>query len=109
MSLRARDRAAEQEVRADVLDLRWLHPLPVADLIKHASGRERIVVADETRHCGGVAESVIAALVDHGFPGQVRRLNSLDSIIPLGPAANTVLLDEAQILAALVNKQENET
>lgn len=109
MSLRARDRAAAQDVRADVLDLRWLHPLPVTDLINQANGRQRIIVADETRHSGGVAESVIAALVDHGFTGSVIRLNSLDSIIPLGPAANAVLLDEAQILAALVNQQENET
>jgi 2-oxoisovalerate dehydrogenase E1 component len=107
MSLRARDRAAEHGVEADVLDLRWLHPLPVTDLIKRVQGRERVLIVDETRHSGGVAESVVATLVDHNFPGQIQRLNSEDSIIPLGPAANTVLLNEDQIFTALLNQQEN--
>ncbi|HNA97922.1 MAG TPA: thiamine pyrophosphate-dependent enzyme [Marmoricola sp.] len=109
MSLRARDRAAADGVRADVLDLRWLHPLPVRDLVAQASKYGRVLIADETRRSGGVAESVIATLVDHGYQGQLIRLNSEDSIIPLGPAAATVLLNEDQIYSALMNKQENVT
>ena len=109
MSLRARGWAMEHDSPADVLDLRWLSPLPVEDLISHSSGRERVIIADETRHSGGVAESVVATLIDHGFAGQIIRLNSADSIIPLGPAASTVLLDETTIFEALTHRQENVT
>ena len=35
-----------------------------------------------------------------GFEGRARRVTSLDSFIPLGPAANHVLVREAQIEAA---------
>ncbi|NUS94562.1 MAG: MFS transporter, partial [Nocardia sp.] len=83
-----------------VLDLRWLCPLPRADLIRQAAATGRVLIADETRRSGGVSESVCAALVDAGFTGALARVTSVDSFVPLGPAAATVLLAEADIQAA---------
>jgi 2-oxoisovalerate dehydrogenase E1 component len=40
---------------------------------------------------------VVAALVDGGFRGQVARVTSEDSFVPLGAAAGLVLLDEATV------------
>jgi 2-oxoisovalerate dehydrogenase E1 component len=40
---------------------------------------------------------VIAALVDRGFTGRMARVASEDSYIPLGAAANHVLVSEADI------------
>jgi 2-oxoisovalerate dehydrogenase E1 component len=56
-----------------------------------------VLVVDETRRSGGVSEGVVTALVDAGFPGALARVTSDDSFVPLGPAASTVLLDEATI------------
>jgi 2-oxoisovalerate dehydrogenase E1 component len=56
-----------------------------------------VLVADETRHSGGVGEGVIAALVENGFTGQIARVASRDSFVPLGAAANLVLLSEDEI------------
>ncbi|GEM30578.1 MFS transporter [Nocardia neocaledoniensis NBRC 108232] len=100
MSLRTADRLAAQGVHARVLDLRWLNPLPVEDLLQHAEATGRVLVADETRRGGGVSESVYAALIDAGYRGALARVTSADSFIPLGPAADTVLLGEADIEAA---------
>ncbi|MFI6312926.1 thiamine pyrophosphate-dependent enzyme [Nocardia fusca] len=100
MSLRVARRLARRGVGARVLDLRWLAPLPHADLIQHAEATGRVLVADETRRSGGVSESVCAALVDAGFTGTLARVTSADSFVPLGPAATTVLLSEADIEAA---------
>jgi 2-oxoisovalerate dehydrogenase E1 component len=44
-----------------------------------------------------VGEGVVAALVEAGFRGPITRVSSVDSFIPLGDAATTVLLDEAAI------------
>ena len=55
---------------------------------------------DETRRTGGVSEAVVTALADAGFGGRVARVTSEDSFIPLGDAANLVLLSEATIEAA---------
>jgi 2-oxoisovalerate dehydrogenase E1 component len=100
MSLRAAARLAADGIGCRVLDLRWLAPLPVDDLLREASATGRVLVADETRRTGGVAEGVIAVLADAGFTGRVRRVASADSFIPLGDAASAVLLSEAAIEAA---------
>lgn len=100
MSLRVARRLAERGMDARVLDLRWLAPLPVEDLLDHARATGRVLIADETRRSGGVSEAVYTALLDAGFAGRMARVTSADSFVPLGPAATTVLLDEAAIEAA---------
>jgi 2-oxoisovalerate dehydrogenase E1 component len=59
-----------------------------------------VLVVDETRRSGGVSEGVLAALVDAGFDGRMARVASADSFIPLGDAALSVLVSEAEIEAA---------
>ncbi|MFY1672432.1 transketolase C-terminal domain-containing protein [Plantactinospora sp. WMMB334] len=97
MSLRAAAKLAEEEIGTRVLDLRWLAPLPVADIIREAQATGRVLVVDETRRSGGVGEGVVAALVDAGFVGSARRVASIDTFVPLGPAARHVLVSEEAI------------
>jgi 2-oxoisovalerate dehydrogenase E1 component len=97
MSLRVARRLAGHGVRARVLDLRWLAPLPTRDIVDAARATGRVLVVDETRYTGGVAEPVLAALVDAGFDGAMARVASVDSFIPLGPASAHVLLAEPDI------------
>jgi 2-oxoisovalerate dehydrogenase E1 component len=100
MSLRVARRLEAHGVQARVVDLRWLAPLPVSDIVREAEATGRVLVVDETRQTGGVSEGVLAALVDAGFEGHVARVASKDSFIPLGDAANLVLLSEEEIEAA---------
>ncbi len=100
MSLRAARRLAATGAGVRVVDLRWLAPLPVDDVLREASATGRVLVVDETRRTGGVSEGVITALVDAGFDGAVRRVASEDSFIPLGEAAQLVLVSEDQVVAA---------
>jgi 2-oxoisovalerate dehydrogenase E1 component len=100
MSLRAARRLAAAGTSCRVLDLRWLAPLPTGDLLREAGATGRVLVVDETRRTGGVSEAVLAALVDGGFRGAIRRVTSADSFIPLGAAARTVLLDEQTVAQA---------
>jgi 2-oxoisovalerate dehydrogenase E1 component len=100
MSLRVARRLESDGIAARVLDLRWIAPLPVADLLREAEATGTVLVADETRHSGGVGEGVITALVENGFPGRIARVASRDSFVPLGDAAQLVLLHEEDIEAA---------
>ncbi|WP_435823587.1 transketolase C-terminal domain-containing protein [Micromonospora chalcea] len=97
MSLRAAATLAAEGVGSRVVDLRWLAPLPVADIIREASATGRVLVVDETRRSGGVGEGVVSALVDTGYVGAARRVAGLDSFVPLGPAARQVLVSEEAI------------
>ncbi|HEU5206450.1 MAG TPA: thiamine pyrophosphate-dependent enzyme [Gaiellaceae bacterium] len=92
--------AEEQRIRARIVDLRWLAPLPVDDIVREANVTGRVLVVDETRRTGGVSEGVIAELVDAGFEGKVARVASKDSFVPLGDAARLVLVSEDDIGAA---------
>ena len=49
---------------------------------------------------GGVSEGIVTALADAWVGVSVARVTSADSYVPLGPAADTVLLQEGEILAA---------
>ena len=99
MSLRVARRLAGEGIDARVVDLRWLAPLPVDDVLREAEATGRVLVVDETRRTGGISEGVLAALVDAGFAGRMARVASKDSIIPLGDAAELVLLSEDEIEA----------
>ena len=103
MSLRVARRLAGQGIGVRVVDLRWLAPLPAGDVLREAEATGRVLVVDETRHVGGVSEGIVTALVDAGYQGRISRVTSEDSFVPLGPAANAVLLDEPTIEKAAVD------
>jgi len=100
MSLRAARALERDGIRSTVLDLRWLSPLPMAELAAAAASFHRVLVVDETRASGGVGEGIVAGLVESGYAGALSRVASADSYVPLGPASEHVLLTEGQILAA---------
>jgi 2-oxoisovalerate dehydrogenase E1 component len=100
MSLRVAARLEAEGIRCRVVDLRWLAPLPMEDVLREAGATGRVLVVDETRRSGGVAEGVLAGLVDGDFAGRMARVASADSFIPLGDAALHVLVSEADIESA---------
>jgi len=102
MSLRVARRLLERGIDTRVVDLRWLAPLPIDDVVREATATGRTLVVDETRHTGGVGEGVVAELVGRGYSGRLARVASKDSFIPLGDAARLVLLSEDEIEAAAV-------
>ena len=102
MSLRVARRLDAVGISTRTVDLRWLAPLPVEDMIREAGATGRVLVVDETRATGGVGEGVLAALLERGYAGAVARVASKDSLIPLGDAALQVLLSEDTIEAAAI-------
>lgn len=102
MSLRVARRLTARGIAVRVVDLRWLAPLPLADILTEAHVTGRVLVVDETRRSGGVSEGVLSALIDSGYTGAMARVAGEDSFIPLGDAALEVLLSEETVEAAAV-------
>jgi len=80
-------------------------PLPLSDVLDHAGQAGRLLVVDECRSSAGVHEAIAAALLEaQQQPGaplvRYGRVSSADCFIPLGDAANLVLLGEPEIEAA---------
>src|SRR5258708_20298323 len=86
MSLRVARRLAARGIGARGVDLRWLAPLPVDDVLREARASGRVLVVDETRRTGGVSEGVVTALVDAGYPGLIARVATEGSFLPPPPA-----------------------
>jgi 2-oxoisovalerate dehydrogenase E1 component len=85
LSRQAQARLAERGVEARVIDLRWLSPLPLAAMDTAIAGCRHVLVVDETRRSGGVAEALMAHLTEVGC-ASFARLTAEDSFIATGPA-----------------------
>ncbi|MEI4194750.1 dehydrogenase E1 component subunit alpha/beta [Roseovarius sp. E0-M6] len=85
LSTQAAGKLKDEGVKARVIDLRWLSPLPEAALLDAVKGAKRVLIVDETRRSGGVAEALMALCAEHldvPFARDVAR----DSFIATGPA-----------------------
>lgn len=105
LSLRAQQRLREQGIAARVFDLRWLMPMPIAEVKAHARITRRVLVVDECRaHHGGPSPLLLAELCqDPALRGcALRRVAATDSYVPLAAAANLVLVQQEDIERAAV-------
>jgi 2-oxoisovalerate dehydrogenase E1 component len=106
MSLRVAKRLRERGVKVRVFDLRWLSPLPMAQVKEHVQATGRCLVVDECRHThGGPSPMILTELCqDPDLAGCVlRRVAAIDSYVPLAAAANLVLVQEPDIERAALS------
>ena len=86
-------------VKTRIIDTRWLSPLPDAALVDAVQGCKNILIVDETRHSGGVAEALMALFYEES-PAKLRRITATDSFIATGPAYAATMPSSASITAA---------
>ncbi len=105
MSLQAQRRLADEHgIHARVLDLRWLNPLPFEALDRAARDAKAVLVVDEARATGGgIADAVVAHLAEAGVSATLGSLRAADTFVPLGPAANLVLVQTDDIVDATLS------
>jgi len=99
MSLRVAKRLEAEGIRCRVIDLRWLQPLPIEALVPHAQASGKLLVVDECRESSGIAAQVSARVHAAAPDVSIHRVTSPDTYIPLGDAANLVLIQEHDIEA----------
>lgn len=102
MSLRVAEKLQKETgVATRVLDLRWLKPLNRELITLHAGQIGKVLVVDEGRRTGGIAEEIFTVIDESHGPAPVkRRVCGEDTYIPLGSAANLVLVSENDIMDA---------
>jgi 2-oxoisovalerate dehydrogenase E1 component len=85
LSRQAEARLAAKGVKARVIDMRWLSPLPADALIAAVRGARNILIVDETRRSGGIAEALMALFTERTDVPHAR-ITAEDSFIATGPA-----------------------
>jgi 2-oxoisovalerate dehydrogenase E1 component len=90
-------------ITTQVVDIRWLNPLPHEAIRERAGRIGRVLVVDECRATGGgVADAIIADLAEAGIGERLGSVRAVDSFVPLGPAASSVLVGVEAIVGAAV-------
>ena len=87
-------------IQTRIIDARWLSPLPKEALTAAVSGCKHILIVDETRHSGGVAEALMAHFHETTAGAKLSRLTAEDSFIATGPAYAATMPSSAQITQA---------
>ncbi len=100
MALRVQAALQRAGQQVSVLDLRWLKPLPVEAVIEASQSVAAVLVVDEGRPGGCVGETIISELAQTNADQRLKLVTSKDSYIPLGAAAEVVMLKEADIRSA---------
>ena len=100
LSQRAAHTLKAHGVNARIIDMRWLTPLPMDAMIDGIGDCKNVLIVDECRKSGSPSEEIIAQLSDIGHSANIARVNGVDTFIPLGPAANAVLVSEDDIVGA---------
>ncbi|NKB46379.1 MAG: MFS transporter [Legionellales bacterium] len=95
----------QHQLSIQIIQMQWLHPLPIDSLIAHLTSAQKILLFDESRQTGSPSEQIIAMLLDRGFDLQrVHRLCAKDSFIPLGPAATLLFPNSDDIVAFFTSR-----
>ncbi|WDI31290.1 thiamine pyrophosphate-dependent enzyme [Hyphococcus flavus] len=100
LSQRASKTLAQNGVKVRIIDLRWLTPLPIDSMIDALGPCKNVLIVDECRKTGSPSEEIITAFSDRNLTLNISRVTGLDTFIPLGPAANEVLVSENNIVEA---------
>ena len=87
-------------IKTRIVDTRWLSPLPKDALAQAVKGCKNILIVDETRHSGGVAEALMAHFHEAAPGAALARLTAEDSFIATGPAYAATMPSSAQIAKA---------
>ena len=82
-----------------IIDMRWLSPLPTQALLAATKGCRHILIVDETRHSGGIAEALMALFAE-STAAKTARLTATDSFIATGPAYAATLPSTQALIAA---------
>ncbi|MBO6538709.1 MAG: MFS transporter [Rhizobiaceae bacterium] len=100
LSRQAQKRLEAEGVNTRVIDIRWLSPLPDDAILDAVKSCRSVLVVDETRRTGGVAEALMTLLTERTELPHAR-LSADDSFIATGPAyAATMPSADAIVTAA---------
>lgn len=102
LARQAQKRLGEDGIASRVVDIRWLSPLPEAAIVEAVAACRNVLIVDETRRTGGVAEALMALLTERTQVPHAR-LTAQDSFIATGPAYGATMPSCDDIVEAARN------
>ncbi|MCY4336826.1 MAG: thiamine pyrophosphate-dependent enzyme [Litoreibacter sp.] len=85
LSQQAQAKLAAEGIKARIIDLRWLAPLPLDAVLEQVSDCDHVLIVDECRRTGSQSEGLLAGLFEAGRTA-LSRITAEDCFIATGPA-----------------------
>jgi pyruvate/2-oxoglutarate/acetoin dehydrogenase E1 component len=103
-SLQAADALAQQDIDAEVIDLRWIRPLDLETIRASVSRTGRLVVVEEQVHPGGWGTTLISLLAQEGLPERARpcAVSLPDAPIAFSPPLEDAAVPSVERIVATV-------
>lgn len=93
-SLQAAELLAAENIRAEVIDLRWITPLDIETIYQSALRTKRLVIVEEQVHAGGWGATVISTLAQRGLLKDIT-LHAIS--MPFVPLAFSPVLEDTVV------------
>lgn len=90
LSLQAAKALEAKGVNVRVIDIRWIAPVPVEELIKQTKACGSVLIVDECRETGSQSEGLMAMFTESGVQN-LARVTAEDCFIATGPAYGATL------------------
>ena len=105
-ALQAANRAAEDGIDAEVIDLRWIHPIDIDTVRASLDKTGRLIVVEEQYHPGGWGAAVISQLTIDGFAWSTRpcALSMPALPIPYSPELEDAMLPSVEAIGAEIRR-----
>lgn len=101
LSQQAQKQLEATGISARVVDVNWLSPLPEEAMLAAAAGCGHVLIVDETRSSGGIADALMTVFAEKDTGKRpVARISARDSFIPTGPAYAATMPSVDQIVDA---------
>ena len=94
-----------KDIRADLLDLRTLHPLDVESIYESVKKTNRVIILQEDSLFGGIASDISAMIMENCFEyldAPVKRVASIETAIPFVKALEDQYLPKGRFEKALL-------
>lgn len=89
----------DQGISTRIIDVRWLAPLPIEEILNALDGAKKVLVVDECRESGNLSEALITLISERTvLPSS--RIAAENSFIPTGPSYASTMPSRASIVEA---------
>lgn len=98
----------QHNVHSKIVDLRWVAPLHVEELMKAIKGYKKVLIVDECRKTGSLSEEITTAIVEHSksIP-QIKRITGYDSFITTGTSWQYLLPGTEDVVKAALELHQS--
>lgn len=89
------------KLKLRIIDIRWLNPLPMVQILEVIAPCKHILIVDECRKTGSISEELTTLIHENmDSPPKIKRLTATDCFIPLGRASAITLPSKETIIEA---------